>query len=296
MNIAMCNKVRFGKFPIFLQKNFNQSHNVLLVAEDLDRVKIDYKRIQYYLQPYRRFRVLVNYRRMHEWLPSWYNQIMDLYLSNYIQGKSRYPSFVEWINTHFHHFKQVHAIEVATRYRNSGKFESVEILNMHDGTRAGNMPLPLLENLFCNYIQFANATCQTIKNGKEAQKRNIGRTYEYERLATKAFLRGKIHNYHKVIAPKVADRIKNLVVERGIFPDGNAYPKICLNQTFLDHLLQTEMEQERKYFPKWYESQGGDEGLRKDFENSRHKMCSMDEERILDSGILDPIFEEINKR
>jgi len=55
------------------------------------------------------------------------------------------------------------------------------------------------------------------------------------------------------------------------------------------------MKQERKYFPTWYESQGGDEGLRKEFENSKYKLCSMDDERILASGILDPIFEELNK-
>mmetsp|Transcript_6000 Transcript_6000/g.10353 ORF Transcript_6000/g.10353 Transcript_6000/m.10353 type:complete len:525 (+) Transcript_6000:131-1705(+) len=288
MNMAMCNKLRFGTFPHFLEKHHNQSHHVLIVAEDLDRVTIDHKRMLYYLRPYRRLRVVVDYRRQHDWLPSWYNQIVDLYTVKYIRGEARYPSFVEWIDERYNEFRQVHAIEVATRYRNSGKFESVDILNMHDD-------VSLLEDLFCNYVPFANATCQGIIDGAKSTRPNIGRTHEYERLATKAFLRGKIRNYHTAIAPKVAEQIKNAAVERGIFKDGDAYPKICLNQTFLDQLLQTEMEQERKYFPKWYESQGGDEGLRKEFENAKHKLCSMDDEKVLASGVLDPIFEELNK-
>ena len=72
MNVGMCNKLRGDKspFPKFLQKHYNQSHHVLLVAEDLDRLTIDHGRIQYYLQPYRRFKVVVTYRRMHDWLVS----------------------------------------------------------------------------------------------------------------------------------------------------------------------------------------------------------------------------------
>ncbi|KAL7545379.1 hypothetical protein ACHAWF_008727 [Thalassiosira exigua] len=286
MNVGMCNKLRTA-FPPFLERNYNQSRSVLIVAEDLDRATIDHTRMQYYLRPYRRFRVVVNYRRLHEWLPSWYNQIVHLYISNYIQGLSRYPSFVEWIDHQYDKFLNVHAMAVATRYRNSGKFESVHIMNMHN-------EVPLLEDLFCNYIPFANATCRGIKEGAKPTKPNVGHSHEYERLATKAFLRKKLRNFHKAIAPKVAEQIKNAAVERGIFKHGEDYPKICLNATFLDRLLRTEMEQERKFFPEWYKSQGGDEGLRKQFESV--KLCSMNDEMLLATGVLDPVFEALNKQ
>ncbi|KAL7535552.1 hypothetical protein ACHAXR_008534 [Thalassiosira sp. AJA248-18] len=287
MNSAYCNRLRFA-FPPFLQKQYNQSNHVLIVAEDLDRLAIDMSRIQYYLKPYRRFRVVVAYRRLHVWLPSWYNQIVDLYAAEYIRGNERFPSFVQWIDEEYNNFIQVHAMKVAARYQNSGKFESVDIFNMHD-------EVPLLENLFCNVVPFTNATCQAIKDGAKPNEPNKGRAHEYERLATNAQLRGKIRNYHKAVAEKVANQIKISAVKLGIFEHGDAYPKICLNRTFLDRLLQTEMEQERNYFPEWYASQGGDEGLRKDFENAKHKLCSMDVEKILDSGILDPVFEELNQ-
>ena len=288
LQVGMCNKLRGPKspFPRFLERNFNKSHHVLLVAEDLDRLTIDHGRIQYYLRPYRRFKVVVTYRRMHDWLPSWYNQIVELYLAKYIAGEHQYPNFIEWIEKEYNHFRQVHAMEVAQRYRNSGKFESVEIINMHED-------VSLLQNLFCNYLPFANSTCQSIKNGEQPKKRNVGKTYEYERLATKAQLRGKIQNKD---APKVAQQLKQAVVKQGIWSDENAYPKLCLNDTFLDQLLRLEMQQERLYFPQWYDLQGGDEGLRKAFEKAKPKLCSMDDEQVLASGILDSIFDKLNNR
>mmetsp|Transcript_4478 Transcript_4478/g.9813 ORF Transcript_4478/g.9813 Transcript_4478/m.9813 type:complete len:507 (+) Transcript_4478:365-1885(+) len=287
MNVAFCNKLRFGPLPHWLEDNYNKSRNIIIVAEDFDRRTINQRRLQYYLRPYKRLRVVVGYRRQHDWLPSWYNQIVDLYTTQYIRGEAKYPSFVEWIDKRYEEFRQVHAIEVATRFRNSGKFESVDILNMHDD-------VGLMENLFCNYVPGATATCKVIKDGANPAKPNIGRAHEYERLATMAYLHGKLPKYHSAIAA-MAEQIKNMAVERGIFKDGDDYPKICLNQTFLDGLLQTEMEQEREYFPEWYERQGGDEGLKKAFEKSKYKLCSMDVEKVWRSKEFFPIFAELSK-
>lgn len=208
---------------------------------------------------------------------------------NAVRAEEKYPSFVEWIDERYHHFSEVHATKEVDRYRESDKFESVEMINMHEETG-------LLEALFCNHVPFANATCDAIRKGEiKPMKTNHGRTHEYDRLATKAFLRGKLKNYHTAIAYKVARKFEKLVAERQIFAEPSAYPKKCLNETFLEKLLQTEMEQEIKYFPKWYVSQGGDEGLRKDFGDNQEKLCSMDDERLLASGTFDSIFEELNK-
>ena len=287
MNVAMCNRLR-KTFPPFLRKHYNQSQHVLLVAEDLDRMTIDHTRMQFYLKPYRRFRIIVAYRRLHSWLPSWYNQIVDLYQGKYVQNETRFPSFVEWIDEQYDKFLQVHAMAVAARYENSGKFESVQILNLHEKT-------PLLEQIFCKYVPFADATCQAVREGARESNPNRGRGHEWERLATFAFHRGKIKDYHRVIAPSVIEKMVNGAKQRGIFgEDVTDYPKICLNETFMDQLLKKEIEQETKYFPEWYVSQGGEGGLRIDFEKSKHKLCSMDVDKILDEGILDPIFDEIN--
>jgi hypothetical protein len=72
-------------FPNFLKEAYSHSKNVIIVAEDLDRLEIDYVRTLYWLQPYRRIRVVVCYRRLRHWLPSFYNQIVKMYTPKYIR-------------------------------------------------------------------------------------------------------------------------------------------------------------------------------------------------------------------
>ena len=84
-----CLEIR-GIFPNFLKQAYNQSKNVLIVAEDLDRLEIDYVRVLFWLFPYRRIRIVVSYRRMHHWLPSFYSQVVKMYTKKYIQCVSMY--------------------------------------------------------------------------------------------------------------------------------------------------------------------------------------------------------------
>jgi hypothetical protein len=81
---SKCNGLR-QIFPKFLREAYNQSKNALIVAEDLDRLEIDYVRTLCWLQPYRRIRVVVSYRRLRHWLPSFYNQIVKTYTAKYIR-------------------------------------------------------------------------------------------------------------------------------------------------------------------------------------------------------------------
>jgi len=72
-------------------------------------------------------------------------------------------------------------------------------------------------------------------------------------------------------------------------------PRICPPKELLNKILETEIKQERAYFPKWYESQGGDEGLRQTFEKAaKKKLCSYDVENILETGVLQPVFKDID--
>lgn len=199
------------------------------------------------------------------------------------RGLYHYPSFLEFVDEKYHHLKTVHSVEVANRYRQSNKFESVDLLNLHS-------EIDLLENLFCNYVPFANSTCEAIrKKGGEPKKSNQGHDHDFERLATEALHMGKIKDYHTAIAKKVTNKLKSLM------PDERAYPKQCLNETFQNDLFQTEKELEEKYFADWYESQGGEQGLREDYEKTaKSKMCSMNVELILSSGMFDRYFAQMN--
>ena len=85
------------EFPKFVLDAYNKSQNVLIVAEDLDRAGIDFDMLRFFLRPYKRIRAVVTYRRLHDWLPSWYNQIVTQYAHIYAKGEQPFPSFVGWL-------------------------------------------------------------------------------------------------------------------------------------------------------------------------------------------------------
>ena len=53
MNLAMCNRFR-KHFKPFVAKSYNQSKNLVIIAEDFDRTTLDFERIRWYLKPYTR--------------------------------------------------------------------------------------------------------------------------------------------------------------------------------------------------------------------------------------------------
>lgn len=282
MNAGMCARMRLA-FPRFVQDAYNKSENVLIVAEDFDRVEIDFNRLRFYLQPYKKVKVVVTYRRLHDWLPSWYNQIMDHYTIVYAKGEEKFPNFVEWIDTNYDKFLQAHGIKLADRYRSYDFVESVHLINMHEVGK--NM----IDHFFCNHLQ-AKATCQAIKEGAKPSKSNIGSDHEYERLTIKAKLSGKI--------PTDLGKPVNLIraskyLKQRVEEINATLPIICPREALLKQVFQTELEQERTYFPEWHESQGGEEGLRNEFDMAvKKKFCSFDVDKIIDSGMLDSIFKE----
>ena len=183
----------------------------------------------------------------------------------------------------------MHSIEVARRYINSNKFESVDILNLHS-------EINLLEDLFCNYIPKAFATCHTIKHSRDLAKffakSNQWQDHEFERLATLALHAEKIQDYHSAIALRKANKLSSLVSDNNLVP-----PEKCLNKTFLSELYEAEKEFEESHFKDWYALQGGDSGLKEDFQKSfaQKKFCSMDTDLILSSGMFDHIFKELDR-
>lgn len=273
MSAQWCNKIR-SVLPKFMHKNYEAKRNILIVAEDFDRETIDHMRIQHYARPYKRIKVVATYRRLHEWLFSFYNQIIKAYARVYIANKTEFPSFVEWVGSEYDSITKQHTFAVMERYRNSGRFESIDVLNMHDG-------IELLENVFCNFLD-TPATCRNVRDRKNVKIANKGQRQDYNRLCTKALIAGKIKKYSKRITRKVEASITKSNIK---LP-----PPVCANETFLVRLLGTEMEQEKYYFPQWY-AQSGEDELRKAFEESKPNFCSMDVDTILTTGVLDVVFE-----
>lgn len=284
MNIGMCAPMREA-FPKFMQEAYNKSENILIVAEDFDRVELDIKRLRFFIRPYKQVKIVVMYRRLHDWLPSFYNQIVDLYTLIYAKGEEEYPSFVEWLEKNYDKFEQMHAIMLADFYQKIDYVKSVDIINMHEVAANGN----LIDHFFCDHLH-AKSACQAIKDGAKPSKSNIGVDHEYERLTIKASLGKKIPtSLNKPIDITRATRhMKTKAEELNVH---GTLPRICPNKDLLDRILQTEIEHERTFFPEWFESQGGEAGIRQSFQKAvKKKFCSLDVDQIFASGILDSVF------
>ncbi|KAL7530243.1 hypothetical protein ACHAWF_003300 [Thalassiosira exigua] len=283
MNVGMCDPMRKA-FPLFLQDAYNKAQNVLIVAEDFDRKEINFKRLRFFLQPYKKVKVVVTYRRLHDWLPSYYNQIVKHYILIYARGELHYPSIVEWLDNNYDDFLLAHSVEVAERFRSYDIVKSVDILNMHDISDS-------IGHFFCNHLQ-AKAVCQVIKDGAKPSKSNIGTDHEIERLAINASLHGKIStNFHRPVnIDRAARHLQKRVKEMEL-----TLPRICPGESMLEQILHMEMEHERNYFPEWYESLGGDQGLKEAFEAAtKKKLCALDVDKISELGMMDYIYTEIH--
>lgn len=128
-------------------------------------------------------------------------------------------------------------------------------------------------------------------------KSNVGRyDNEYERLAIAAKHRGKItvdvsgKSYDSTSSLYKATRYLKKRVD-----DVKKLARICPEDAVLKKMLKMEAEQEVRYFSRWYEAQGGENALRQSFLVARkEKLCSLDIERIFNTGVLDDTFAEIN--
>ena len=112
------------------------------------------------------------------------------------------------------------------------------------------------------------------------------------RLAISANLQGKLtSNFHRpnnII--RAVRKLKQKVEEKDL-----PLPRICPNKSVLDKILHKELEHERNYFPEWFESQGGEEGVKKSFDAAvKKKLCSLDIDTISKEGIMDNIYKEIS--
>ena len=150
--------------------------------------------------------------------------------------------------------------------------KSVDIINMHE-VIASNVDL--IQHFFCNELK-ANATCEAIHAGAKTSKSNIGYDHDYERLAIKAYLAGKMHPKTSLRNPLNLDRAaRGLKMKVDRINAHKTLPRICPPKELLGRILQTEIDSEKKYFPEWFVSQGGEEKLRQEFDIAvKNKLCT----------------------
>lgn len=317
MNWGQCFKV-WTAFKPFVNEAYEKRNSIIVVGEDMDRRNIDIERMKWQLQPYKKIQVVVLYRRLHDWLPSWYNQIMSMYLPNYANMDERMPSYVEWIQKNYKTFLSRHSSEVAKRYRTSFRKDNsdptknvtytVKFMNFHDGK--------MLENFFCNVVpgRGANETCTAVKEDRlEMSVANRGVNLEFDRLVIAAKNRSLIDQKitQLVMLKRVVVVVQGMLREVDLLPAAAGSKTHDVNTTyslfgelpclfppndFLDKMYETTIQHEVHDAVGYFKKQGGKEGLRVKFDKAvRTKMASLDIEKILDDHVLDKVWEKLNK-
>ena len=142
-------------FSSFLSNASKTNSNILISAEDFTRVGVNMTLLQEYFIDFE-VKVVVFYRRFYDWILSFYNQEA--------KADSRYPIFVEWIETNVDKKIQMYTAAVYDRYK--AHFD-VSILNMHDS--ASN---PILPTFFCQYIGSAQNSCDKATKNPNMRKSN----------------------------------------------------------------------------------------------------------------------------
>lgn len=284
MSIDGCSRMN-ETFPKFVADAYNKSQNILVVAEDFDLPDIDFNRLGFFLQPYKKIKVISMYRRLHDWLPSWYNQIVEHYKLEYASGNERYPSFVDWLEKKYDYVLLKHGVTVAERFKSQEFIESVNLINMHDVGES------LVGTFFCDVLQ-AKATCNAIKGGMKPSVPNIGIDHDYERLAIEAKMAGIIPASSLERRIQIR-RVSNFLMSQ-VEQTNTTLPRLCPSNETLTRILTQTLEHERKYLPEWFESQGGEEALRESFEEAvKKKLCVFDVNKTFDTGIMDDIFRQV---
>ena len=309
MNVAMCSGVR-AEFPKFMIDAYRRRQDVVIVAEEFDRFDdIDFDRLRFFLRPYARIKVVTVYRRLHDWLPSWYNQNVDHYTAVYAKGEERYPvgagvefellrnsltfdcrntqlqSIVEWMAERYEEKLEAHAPRLAEKYRRLPWVESATMINMHEHSGPG-----LMGHFFCAYLN-ATGACSAARDGRAPSNSNLGEDHELSRLIIAASLTGKIKT--NLVKPVNLIRISRKLGQR-LNETGLVMPEVCVEDSTLVGMLKLEMEEEMRSFPDWYAGQGGDTALGRSVERAKSKFCSFDADKIVKSTRLDEIFNEVD--
>jgi hypothetical protein len=237
-----CHNNTFPNLRIFLNRTYyQQQKDILLVAEDLDRQTIDMDRLRSTLKPYTDIRIVVTYRRLHDWYKSWYNEIVKMYLRSYLSERLgglpiTFPSFVSWMENRTM-MNKAHTEALEQRYRNQNM--SVQILHYHRKES-------LLENLFCTTLDLP-MTCEAIRNGTLSGEvfRESRKDLELCRWIIMAngnneTLRRPQQCYDKV-ARVQAKMDKHNITEQD-------FPLLRVPQSTLDLLWNQTVQAEAKYF------------------------------------------------
>jgi hypothetical protein len=250
-------------------------------------------------------RVILTYRRYHEWLPDLYGNLYPVESDRYkgwpiANEKSviipSFPDFYRSMNpsNKINQLREVKPqrdlMDYIERYRED--FDEVRIFNMHDGTagmEGSNRAF------FCQMLPESPHACESFSSEPLSNSldylADAKSLYLADRLAVGAYIRGWVHR------SLLRDDIRNAVRER-LAQSNETLPLECLSVQEAQGFLNYSVTMEQKVVPTFSASAVGISVLQSDFFASlkQNTFCSEDINRMLgSSGDWQEFFQSLNK-
>jgi hypothetical protein len=256
-------------------------HNLIITAEYLTDPQTDLAKFKEFLQPWKHHRIVAYYRRYHDWLLSFHNQI---YKQQTTATRKSIAEFVTHESKVNFLWNTMYLTESINRYSNY--FDDIHVINIYD--------LPnqdVREAFYCDGLPDATESCTKFKNYAATEAKHVENPsvpLVYSDLAyyaqemgywTSKELGGALTM--KNVA-SLAQHHQEEQLKKSSYDFDNAV--ICPEEAVLDELLQKSLDVEKELFPEFYAQQGEQEIIMHFNKIKNTKMCHVDAKFVLDNS------------
>jgi len=248
-------------FQDVLASTRNKGQNGILIFEGFERASDNH--IAVLAEGLRGWnvKVVINYRRLYEWFPSWYNELTKGKFEFPRKGvrparsKDLLPFALEDRGKLSELFRDIertgqHPTETV-RKRYSKYFGDITILKMHDFPN----DLSYKQHLFCDVIRNAPHICSALKSGTTkmitpAGMSNPSVEFEYDILVMAAYKRGIVHsNPNKTLVLRhQASTAAKQRQEQVLGKKAKDFPLLCFSNATLERFLNLSFTVEQNMF------------------------------------------------
>ena len=232
--------------------------------------------------------IVVTYRRLFDWLPSYLFQNYRLFtkwsFGNGVYRPRPFPSFVEYCRTRGfiysrdwgHVLDDVHPTE-ATLKQFENYFDNMVIFNMHESNLDGHN---IVSYFYCKFLPHADEACKFRLNEGLDESKNVGTTFNYDLLAEAAHNEGFVDR--KLRKGMIIKTIREHQ-ENDLKLKHYDFPLLCPSPAMEDWLLRLSLEFERRILPIWFMSERGERDHREQFDIAlgKKRFCTIDESEAI---------------
>ena len=293
------------KMKEILSTASEERRNLLLSDENLDDRFADALRAVIDDNQFR-VRVVVVYRRIHQWLPSWYSQINKTankdsngkLLRNHDgqperqphnfwprDGGVHIPSFTDWykqfVSAYHSSALAVNHPSLSFKRAYDHLFDDIQVFDMG---QEGDF----VTNFMCQMIPEASTTCQRLTDGEiDLPLSNPSVNVEHDILSVQAYERGLIEA--KLSRPQVVEEVRAHISDSGI-----TLPRKCdddVTKQIHDWLFESEM---LMFHTDWTSdlTKALDTSFDKDY--NKGKLCDIDIESVLEDKAWIDFFASLS--